>query len=82
MGNQANDCCWIILATTGCSTSDAVKAKPSGRTLKAAASADCCWIIVATTACTTSDITDSPKLENVTDDCCWIIVATTGCSTR
>jgi hypothetical protein len=77
--NSKNDCCWIVLATTGCSTDQATEslaaAKPSG---------DCCWIVIATTGCSTDAISavDAVQVKNtVPDDCCWIVLATTGCST-
>src|SRR5437879_3634612 len=75
-GGSESSCCWIIVATTGCSTDDA------SQSAVGSAPGDCCWIIVATTGCSTSSA--GPRglaAANVAADCCWIIVATTGCST-
>jgi hypothetical protein len=75
-GASGVTCCWIILATTGCSTDAASRGAVAG------APADCCWILLATTGCST-DTAGPPGLAaiNVAADCCWILVATTGCST-
>lgn len=80
-----DDCCWIVLATTGCST-DSVSAEQV-RAAKTAANVkdDCCWIILATTGCSVSTET-SPSAQaleakaKIDNDCCWIVLATTGCS--
>ncbi|HQN92914.1 MAG TPA: hypothetical protein PLQ09_02265 [Prolixibacteraceae bacterium] len=80
-----DDCCWIVLATTGCSTDsvslEQVKAAKSAANVKD----DCCWIILATTGCTMSSETSQTieALEakaKIDNDCCWIVLATTGCS--
>jgi hypothetical protein len=48
---QKSDCCWIVLATTGCSTKAA--SLESFSVANSQAKDDCCWIVLATTGCST-----------------------------
>lgn len=87
-GQPAEDCCWIIVATTGCSTSAVGGAQSAqGAAIGGQSAEDCCWIMVATTGCSTSAVGGAQAGRGAAvggqlpADCCWIIVATTGCST-
>ena len=55
----SDSCCWIIVATTGCSTAALTPSSPAAARAPSPPSLDCCWIILATTGYVVSTASQS-----------------------